>query len=66
MFFVSTSRHTATTWLMQNRCYLWEAARYPGMTVEMLENNYLHHHPNHQKAAVEAIGRKAADLSADI
>ncbi|WP_018407893.1 site-specific integrase [Methylocystis rosea] len=54
-----TLRHTAATWLMQNRCDLWEAAGYLGMTVEMLETNYGHHHPDHQKGAVEAIGRRA-------
>lgn len=54
-----TLRHTAATWLMQNGCDLWEAAGYLGMTVEMLETNYGHHHPDHQKGALEAMGRRA-------
>lgn len=53
-----TLRHTAATWLMQNSCDLWEAAGFLGMTVEMLERNYGHHHPDHQKGAVEAMGKR--------
>jgi integrase len=53
-----TLRHTAATWLMQNGCDLWEAAGYLGMTVEMLERNYGHHHPDHQSGALEALGRR--------
>jgi integrase len=53
-----TLRHTAVTWLMQGGCDLWAAAGYLGMTVEMLEANYGHHHPDHQKEALVAIGRR--------
>lgn len=53
-----TLRHTAATWLMQGGCDLWEAAGYLGMTVEVLEANYGHHHPDHQSGALEAIGRR--------
>ncbi|WP_018265500.1 tyrosine-type recombinase/integrase [Methylosinus sp. LW4] len=53
-----TLRHTAATWLMQGGCDLWEAAGYLGMTVEVLEMNYGHHHPDHQSGALEAIGRR--------
>lgn len=49
-------RHTAVTWSMQNGAPLWEAAAYFGMTVEMLEKVYGHHHPDHLKGAVAAIG----------
>lgn len=41
-------RHTAATWLMQRGTALWEAAGYLGMTVEMLEQTYGHHHPDFQ------------------
>lgn len=50
-----TLRHTAATWLMQNRADLWDAAGYLGMTVETLERNYGHHHPDHLASAVNAI-----------
>jgi hypothetical protein len=34
----------------------WEAAGFLGMTVEMLDRVYGHHHPDHLKAAARAIG----------
>jgi integrase len=60
-----TLRHTAATWLMQNGADLWEAAGFLGMTVEMLERNYGHHHPDHLKGAVAAIGRRGHSLGTD-
>ncbi len=60
-----TLRHTAATWLMQNGADLWAAAGFLGMTVEMLERNYGHHHPNHLKSAVVAIGRRGHSLGTD-
>jgi integrase len=50
-------RHTAVTWLMQAGVDIWEVAGFVGMTVEMVERNYGHHHPSFQKAASEAIRR---------
>jgi len=50
-----TLRHTAATWAMQNGADLWETAGYLGMTVEMLERVYGHHHPDHQAGAAAAI-----------
>jgi hypothetical protein len=35
---------------------LWEAAGWLGMTVEQLEQNYGHHHPDFQDEAAEAFG----------
>jgi len=35
---------------------LWEAAGWLGMTVEQLEANYGHHHPDFQEEAAEAFG----------
>lgn len=52
-----TWRHTAATWLMQNGADLWEAAGFLGMTVELLERRYGHHHPDHQAGARNAITR---------
>lgn len=46
-----TLRHTRATWLMQARVNLWEAAGSLGMTVEMLQRTYGHHHPDWQKEA---------------
>jgi integrase len=51
-----TLRHTAATWLMQAGVDKWEAAGFLGMTVEMLDRVYGHHHPDHLRAAARAIG----------
>ena len=48
-------RHTAATWAMQNGADLWETAGFLGMTVEMLEGRYGHHHPAFQREAADAI-----------
>ncbi len=55
-----TLRHTAATWLMQNGADRWQAAGYLGMSIEMLEKVYGHHHPDHLQNAVDAIGRRSA------
>lgn len=54
-----TMRHTAATWLMQQGVNLWTAAGYLGMTVEVLERIYGHHHPDHLAEAVENITKKS-------
>jgi hypothetical protein len=43
---------------MQASVDLWEAAGWLGMTVEQLEANYGHHHPDFQEAAAEAFGSR--------
>ena len=48
-----TLRHTRATWLMQAGIDPWEAAGHLGMSLEMLERNYGHHHPDAQKRAAE-------------
>lgn len=53
-----TLRHTAATWLMQRGVNMWAAAGYLGMTVEVLERVYGHHHPDYLAAAVEGITEK--------
>lgn len=47
-------RHTRATWLMQAGIDKYEAAGSLGMTVEMLETVYGHHHPDFQKDAADA------------
>ena len=38
-------RHTAITWAMQSGVDKWEAAGFFGLTVDMIESTYGHHHP---------------------
>ncbi len=51
-------RHTCATWMMQAGADTWAAAGYLGMTVQMLERTYGHHHPDYLQSAVEALGRR--------
>ncbi|WP_394690411.1 hypothetical protein [Hoeflea sp.] len=44
-------RHTRATWLLQNGISLRQAASILGMSVEVLERTYGHHHSNWQNAA---------------
>jgi integrase len=53
-----TLRHTAATWLMQNGADLWGAAQLLGMSPEMLQRVYGHHHPDFQVDAVAAFRPK--------
>jgi hypothetical protein len=41
---------------MQAAVDKWEAAGFLGMSVEMLDRVYGHHHPEHLKTAAQAIG----------
>jgi integrase len=51
-----TLRHTAATWLMQAGVDKWEAAGFLGMSPEILERVYGHHHPDYLRTAASAIG----------
>lgn len=51
-------RHTAATWMMQSGTDPWQAAGFLGMTLEQLQENYGHHHPDFQEEAAEAFGRR--------
>jgi hypothetical protein len=42
---------------MQAGVDLWTAAGFLGMTVETLERNYGHRHPDHMKDAADALSR---------
>ncbi len=46
-------RHTRATWLVQSGINYWEAAGTLGMSVQMLEEVYGHHHPDFQRKAAE-------------
>jgi integrase len=48
-----TLRHTRATWLMQGGIDAWEAAGALGMTLDMLQRTYGHHHPDWQRKAAE-------------
>lgn len=60
-----TLRHTAATWMMQNGVSLWTAAGFLGMSVEMLERVYGHHHPDFMAEATQGIsyGRRRRSIS---
>ena len=56
-------RHTAVTWAMQNGADKWAAAGYFGITLDMLERVYGHHHPDHLHSAVAAMERGNREAS---
>jgi integrase len=56
-----TLRHRAATWLMQAGVDKWEAAGFLGMSVEMLDRVYGHHHPDHLREAARAIGYRTGN-----
>lgn len=51
-------RHTAVTWAMQRGADKWAASGFFGLSLDMLEQVYGHHHPDHLRSAVEAMERK--------
>lgn len=51
-------QHTAATWLMQAGVDLWEVAGFLGMSVQTLEKNYGHHHPDHVSGVHKAFQRR--------
>ncbi len=53
-----TLRHTAATWLMQRGVPVWEVAGFLGMSAEVLQETYGHHHPDHLRGAAVAICQK--------
>jgi integrase len=58
-----TLRHTAATWLMQRGVPIWEAAGFLGMSPEVLQDTYGHHHPDFLQGAAAAIGLKSRYVS---
>jgi len=53
-------RHTCATWLMQAGIEIWQAAGFLGMSAEMVERTYGHHHPAFQKQAADAVTKRRA------
>jgi integrase len=51
-------RHTAATWMMQNRTPIWQAAGFLGMSEKTLVNIYGHHHPDFMDSARNAFDRR--------
>ena len=51
-------RRTAVTWAMQNGIDKWAACGFFGVTMDVLESTYGHHHPDHLRSAVEAMERR--------
>lgn len=51
-------RHTAVTWAMQNGGEPYDTADFFGMTLDVLQSTYGHHHPDHQKGVGEAVTRR--------
>jgi len=49
-----TLRHTAITWAMQSGANVWHVSGYFGVSLDTLEKEYAHHHPDHMKTAVTA------------
>ncbi|MFB6451241.1 site-specific integrase [Bradyrhizobium tunisiense] len=58
-----TLRHTAATWLMQRGVPIWEAAGFLGMSPEVLQDTYGHHHPDFLQGAATAICQKRRYVS---
>jgi integrase len=48
-------RHTAVTWMLQRGVDPWRVAGFAGMTQEMVERVYGHHHPDHLRDAARAL-----------
>lgn len=48
-----TLRHTRATWMMQEGVDPWEAAGALGMSLQMIDRTYGHHHADYQRRASE-------------
>lgn len=54
-------RHTAATWAMQNGADVYAAAGFLGMTVEVLQRVYGHHHPDFQADVAQKVAGQKRD-----
>ena len=48
-------RHSVVTWMVMDGVPYAEIAKYVGMSVDMVEKVYGHHHPDHLKAAASSV-----------
>ena len=48
-------RHTAVTWAMQNAADRYQGGEYFGLSQELLERRYGHHHPDYLGTVADAI-----------
>lgn len=49
-------RHTAVTWALQDGQDPWAVAGFVGMSIEMVQEVYGHHHPEHLRSVARALG----------
>lgn len=49
-------RHTAITWMLQRGAKPSDVSALAGVTLAELERTYMHHSPDHQKSALDALG----------
>lgn len=54
-------RHTAATWAMQTGADIWQAAGWLGMSPEVLERVYGHHHEEFQRDVAERMSGQNRD-----
>jgi integrase len=57
-----TLRHTCATWMAQRRVPIHEICGFLGMTRDVFESTYGHHHPDFQAGAVNAFSRRPGQL----
>lgn len=49
-------RHTSITWMCQRGAPISQICSFAAVTASEMEQTYIHHHPDHQKGALEALG----------
>ena len=54
---IHTTRHTAITWLALAGVDPYEICRFAGITMEVFENVYAHHHPDFMKGVTAGFNR---------
>jgi hypothetical protein len=54
-------RHTAATWAMQRGLDVWAVAGWLGMSREVLERVYGHHHPDFQHDVADGMSGQNRD-----
>lgn len=52
-----TTRHTSVTWLAQAGVDPWEICKFAGITMEVFEEVYAHHHPDYMDGVRDGFSR---------